>query len=106
MPRLIRRRPLIQRIKEYLDIWDWLLWASEELEANDWDDWAREYAVYVGFGLNFVFLLARASSGSGSSKKYDDVFGDYEGSGGTTGWLAWFVSIQRFLTRRSMTNST
>jgi len=91
MPRLVRRRPLSQRLKDYFNIWDWLLWASEELESNDWDDWAKEYAVYVGFGLNFVFVLARANCGA-TSRGYDDVFGDYDRPG-SIGWLGWFVSI-------------
>jgi hypothetical protein len=91
MPRLIRRKPLARRLQDYFNVWDWLLWASEELESNDWDEWAREYAFYLGCGLNFVFLLARASCDPAGSRKHDDVFGDYEGSG-TIGWLSWLVS--------------
>ena len=88
-PRLIRRRPLVERIKAYLNPLDFLLWLSEELESSDLDQWQKEWASPIGILLNVVFLIARANSGSSSTRQIgDDVFGEdirY------TGWLAWFV---------------
>ena len=90
MPRLIRRRPLAERIKSYLNPLDFLLWLSEELDSSDWDQWQRDWAVPIGFGANVVFLIARANSGGGSGRGGgDDVFGDDVGG---VGWLSWFVS--------------
>ena len=86
--RLIRRQPLVERIKAYLSPWDFLLWLSEELESSDWDEWQRDWATPVGLGLNLVMLVARANSG-GRSSRVDDVFRDMEAG---SGWLSWFVS--------------
>lgn len=88
MPRLIRRRPILERVKAYLNPLDFLLWLSEEIETRDWDD--KSFAVPAGLTLNLVFLLARSSAGVSSGKPVDDVFADYDDS---TGWFGWFVSI-------------
>lgn len=88
MPPLIRRRPLSERIKAYLDPQDWLLWLAEEINGNDWDESLKDYAWFMGLGINLVFMIARANSGSGSSSRGDDVFGDSTGPG----WLSWIVS--------------
>ena len=88
MPRLVRRRPLAERIKAYLNPLDILLWLSEELDSSDLDQWKKEWATPIGILLNFVFLIARANSGSGTRRSGDDVFGE---DIGYTGWLAWFV---------------
>lgn len=85
MPRLIRRRPLIERIKAYLNPLDFLLWLSEEIETRDWD--SKSLGNPVGLTLNLVFLICRANSGSAISGD-DDVFGDPRSK---AGWLAWFV---------------
>ena len=87
MPRLVRRRPLAERIKAYLNPLDFLLWLSEELDSSDWDQWQKDWATPIGIGLNLVLLVARANSGP-SARRGDDVFGDVEGY---TGWWAWFV---------------
>ncbi|KAJ3486359.1 hypothetical protein NLG97_g6633 [Lecanicillium saksenae] len=50
---------------------DFLLWLSEELETRDWD--SENAGTQLGLGLNFLFLLARANSGS--APPADDVFG-------------------------------
>lgn len=84
-PRLIRRRPLSERIMALLNPMDFLLWLSEELETRDWD--SASVGTQLGLGLNFVFLLARANLGS--SPRSDDVFSDDGGSG----WLSFFVSV-------------
>ena len=89
-PRLIRRRPLLERIKAYLNPLDFLLWLSEELDSNDWDQWQKEWANPIGVLLNVVFLIARANTSYSTRKGGDHVFGDditY------TPWLAWFVSL-------------
>lgn len=81
----------MERIQAYLNPLDFLLWLSEEIDSNDWDEFQRSYSTSIGLGLNLVFLIARANSGrstSGSSG-LDDVFGDDQQGG--TGWLSWFV---------------
>lgn len=89
MPKLIRRRPLKDKILDYLNPLDFWLWLSEEIETREWD--AKAIANPVGVGLNFVFLLARANSAS-LTKASDDVFGDDRRG---AGWLGWFVSSTR-----------
>ena len=89
MPRLIRRRPLAERIRTYLDPADFLLWLSEELDSSDWDQWQRDWAGPIGVLLNFVFLIARANSGYGRQSS-DDVFGDDISH---TSWTSWFVRV-------------
>jgi hypothetical protein len=86
MPRLIRRRPLWERTRDYLNPADWLLWASEEIETADWDN--KQFATPLSFGLHLVLLIARANSGRSTKYGGDDVFGDdYPG----TGWLSYIV---------------
>jgi len=89
MPRLVRRRPLGERIQAYLNPLDFVLWLSEELDSGDWDQWQKYWATPIGLGLNFVFLVARANSGP-STQRGDDIFGEAEGY---TGWLAWLVRM-------------
>lgn len=86
MPRIVRRRPLIERIKSALDPWDLFLWLSEEIETRDLG--AKSLGTQSGIVLNFVFLVAR-SNGTHATD-VDDVFGDSTGSG----WLAYFVSTE------------
>ncbi|EER22917.1 hypothetical protein D8B26_004495 [Coccidioides posadasii str. Silveira] len=88
MPRLIRRRPFLERLKAYLNPLDFLLWLSEEFDSNDWAQWEREWAIPLGVGINCLFLLARANSRS-RSQAYDDVFGE---NGGIS-WLNWLASF-------------
>ena len=91
-PRLVRRQTLFERIQTYLNPWDFLLWLSEELESNDWDQWQKQWATPTGLTLNIIFLVARSNSGRRLRSQGDDVFGDIEGS---SGWLAWFVGIRK-----------
>lgn len=88
--RLVRRAPLLERIQAYLNPWDFLLWASEELNGNDWGDIHKRWAVPIGIVLNVVFMMARANARS--SRGGDDVFADYHERRGS-GWLAWVVSL-------------
>ncbi|EJP69723.1 uncharacterized protein BBA_01688 [Beauveria bassiana ARSEF 2860] len=76
MPRLVRRKPLLQRLSTLLNPMDFLLWLSEELETRDWD--SENAGTQLGLGLNFLFLLARANSGS--APPTDDVFGSEDKS--------------------------
>lgn len=87
MPRLVRRRPLAERIRAYLDPADFLLWLSEELDSSDWDEWQRDWATPIGFLLNIIFLVARANSGN-SRRSIDDVFGD---DMSYSSWSSWLV---------------
>ena len=100
--RLVRRQPFSERIKSYLNPYDFLLWLSEELETSDWEQWQREWGTLIGIGTNIVMLVARANSG-GRSSSYDDVFAD--DSGGSS-LLTWFVCWEyiKLLDRSSHTD--
>ena len=89
-PRLIRRRPLVERIKAYLNPLDFLLWLSEEIDSNDWEQWNKEWANPIGIILNIVFLIARANTAYSTSGGRDDVFGN---DTTYTPWMTWFVSL-------------
>ncbi|PQE28965.1 Meiotically up-regulated protein [Rutstroemia sp. NJR-2017a BBW] len=82
MPRLVRRKPALERITDWLNPQDWVLWLSEEIETRDWD--SNKYAHPIAFGLHFVLLIARANSGNGGNGDVDDVFGDVNSG---SGWL-------------------
>ena len=88
MPRLVRREPLSDRIAAYLNPLDFLLWVSEEIDSSDWDQLEKDWAAPLGFGLNFVFLVARANSARITSRAEDDVFGS-ESDG--LSWISWLV---------------
>ena len=90
MPRLVRRRPLAERIKSYLNPLDFLLWVSEEIDTHDWDQFEKDWALSAGIALNAVFLIARANSRPNASRITDDVFGD----DGWVPWLSCFVCLQ------------
>jgi len=90
MPRLVRRQPLAERIKSYLNPLDFLLWLSEEIDSSDWDQWAKNWALPLGIGLNVVFLVARANSKGNGSQAIDDVFGEEP----EVSWLNWFVRCE------------
>jgi len=94
MPPIIRRAPLSERVKALLNPYDFLLWLSEELHESAWDERLKDWTVPIGVGANLVFMIARANSaGSGGSRR-DDVFGDFDGRGGS-GWFAWLVSREK-----------
>ncbi|TVY60904.1 Meiotically up-regulated protein [Lachnellula suecica] len=98
MPRLIRRKPLVERIKDYVNPADFLLWLSEEIETRDLD--SKRFAAPLALGLHAFLLIARANSAGGRG---DDVFGDdYSG----TGWLSYIASgIVYLLTLFSVANA-
>ncbi|CAL5869709.1 uncharacterized protein PFLUO_LOCUS3939 [Penicillium psychrofluorescens] len=89
MPRLVRRRPLAERIGSYLNLWDFLLWVSEEIEGNDWDQLEKDWGMAIGIAVNAIFLIARANSQSSGSRAIDDVFGEESG----VAWGSWLASI-------------
>ncbi len=84
--RLIRRRPFGERVKAFLNPFEFLLWLLDELSSNDWDQWQRDWGTTIGLGLNLVMLVARANSRARKSS-LDDVFGDDELSFGLLSWL-------------------
>ncbi|KAJ5666823.1 hypothetical protein N7462_011232 [Penicillium macrosclerotiorum] len=88
MPRLVRRRPLAERIRSYLNPWDLLLWVSEEIEGHDWDQMEKDWGLASGCALNLIFLVARANARSSGSIAIDDVFGEDDG----VPWLSWLAS--------------
>lgn len=89
MPARVRRAPLSERVKAFLNPYDFLLWLSEELHESAWDEALRDYTTPIGVAANILFIIARANSG-GEKRRSDDVFGDFDGRGGS-GWFAWFV---------------
>lgn len=89
MPRLVRRKPLINRIKDYLNPGDFLLWLSEEIETRNWD--SKQLGAPLALGLHTILLVARANSGRSGGGKADDVFGDVNSGSG------WFSYIATFL---------
>ncbi|KAH1745299.1 hypothetical protein KXW40_007814 [Aspergillus fumigatus] len=91
MPRLVRRQPLAERIRSYLNPLDFLLWLSEEIDANAWDQFEKDWALPLGVVLNLTFLIARANSRSSGTRAIDDVFGDDDG----VPWMSWFASIDQ-----------
>lgn len=88
--RLIRRKPLTQRIIAYLSPLDFFLWLSAELDSSDWDQCQARWVVSIGITFNFVFLIARANNGLGTLKRQDDVFKE---SKGHIGWLKFCVRL-------------
>lgn len=93
MPRLVRRAPLSERLKAYLDPYDFLLWLSEELNDDTYDEWLQAWATPLGVALNFLFVLARGASKTGGSRGRDDVFGDADSN--SSGWFSWLVCTSR-----------
>ncbi|CAI4216950.1 unnamed protein product [Parascedosporium putredinis] len=59
--RLVRRRPLKERIMAMLNPMDFLLWVSEEIETREWD--SKGTGTRVGLFMSLAFLLARANTG-------------------------------------------
>lgn len=97
MPRLVRRKPFIERVKDFVNPADFLLWLSEEIETRDWD--TTKFATPVALALHVTLLIARANSGN-SRGGGNDVFGDeYSGSG----WLSYIVSELWYKRRKVLT---
>src|ERR1700759_4342941 len=88
--RVVRRAPLLERISSYLNPLDFWLWASEELNSQDWDEFNNDWSALLGAGLNLVFVLARANSEGPTD---DAIFDDDRVA--ATGWLAWLVCCSR-----------
>lgn len=89
MPPLMRKAPLSERIKTYLDPSDWALWISEELSSGDWEDFTASYALYIGSGANIAFIVAQANTGASNSFDNDGVFRETSGPG----WLSWLANL-------------
>lgn len=87
--RLVRRRPLWERIKSRFDPWDYVLWLSEEIETRNFG--SKSLGNQLGVACNFVFILARVYGSSSTGSDNDDIFSDSD-SGTSSGWLAYFVS--------------
>jgi hypothetical protein len=95
MPRLVRRKPLLERVKTMLNPMDFLLWLSEEIETHDWH--SKTVGTQVGLAMNFAFLLARANSGG--TRVADPVFDDGESR---LGWLSYLVSKRNIEARTAL----
>lgn len=85
MSRRVRRAPLSERLSNYFDPRDWLLWLSEEVQTSDWAQVQGKPTWLIGLGANLLFMLALSKSQSTVSAN-DDVFGDYATRSGS-GWL-------------------
>ncbi|KAI0866546.1 hypothetical protein F4860DRAFT_508942 [Xylaria cubensis] len=84
MPRLVRKRSFMERVKAMLNPMDFLLWLSEEVETHEWS--SKAVGTQLGLAMNFAFLIARANSGG--TRVADPVFDD---GGSSTGWLAYLI---------------
>ncbi|KAK3208992.1 hypothetical protein GRF29_69g359039 [Pseudopithomyces chartarum] len=82
--RLVRKAPLKERIKAYLDVHDWLLWLSEELNTSDWEDFAKDFSLTIGIVLNLVYIIAQANTTGRPTN--DDIFVE---SAASVGWFTW-----------------
>ncbi|KAI9658512.1 MAG: hypothetical protein M1831_003950 [Alyxoria varia] len=103
--RLVRRTPLATRLKAYLDPLDFLLWASEELNSRDWEDFQAQWATSIGIALNISFMIARANSTNTSSSYGEAVFSD-DGTSTGCGWLSWLATFTAHaLALLSLTNA-
>ena len=79
--RLVRQRPLSERIQAFLNPIDFYIWLSEEIQSFDWD--STSFGTWFGLVANFLFLLARANGNIGGGVVDDDVFSDAPSSGFT-----------------------
>lgn len=86
--RLVRKRPLSERIQSWLNPLDHYLWLSEEIATFDWD--SNGFGTRFGAAANFIFLLARANSAG--REDVDDVFSDAPSGG----WVTYLVSFSPF----------
>jgi hypothetical protein len=86
--RLVRKQPLLARIRGALSPSDFLLWASEEIKTRDLD--AKPVGTRLALFCNFAFLLARANSGATTTG--DDVFAEARFS-----WVTLFVRLRPLL---------
>ena len=82
--RLVRKAPLKERVKAYLDVHDWLLWLSEELNTGDWEDFAKDYSLTLGIVLNLVYIVAQANTAGRPTN--DDIFLE---AATAPGWFTW-----------------
>jgi hypothetical protein len=87
MPRLVRRKPWVDRMKDYLNPGDFLLWLSEEIETREWD--SKQLGAPLALGLHTILLVTRASGGGLGGSRKDDVFGDVSSG---SGWFGYIVS--------------
>jgi hypothetical protein len=96
MPRLVRRKPLLERIQDYLNPADFLLWLSEEIETRDWDP--KSLGTPLAFFLHLLLIIAKSNARAGVSSA-DDVFGDVSSG---SGWLGYIVSRQSIVKKRTL----
>ncbi|KAL2884632.1 Meiotically up-regulated protein 154 [Ceratocystis lukuohia] len=78
--RIVRKKPLSERLSAVLNPMDFLLWLSEEMETREYDP--ETLGLKLGLAMHVVFLLARSNS---ASEDVDDLFGD----GGSSSSMAY-----------------
>ncbi|EGO59413.1 hypothetical protein NEUTE1DRAFT_79483 [Neurospora tetrasperma FGSC 2508] len=87
--RLVRRRPLSERIQAFLNPIDFYIWISEEIQSFDWDSTA--FGTWFGLIANVLFLLARANANISGGLVDDDVFSDAPSSGFTKALINFLI---------------
>ncbi|KAK5167042.1 uncharacterized protein LTR77_007771 [Saxophila tyrrhenica] len=92
MPRLVRRRPLLERLRDHLDPWDVLLQLAEWANDDTINEWLQTWALQIGVGLNVLFIIAKLAAKPSLRSARDDVFGDSESRGGP-GWFGWLAAF-------------
>ncbi|KAL5594353.1 hypothetical protein BROUX41_001288 [Berkeleyomyces rouxiae] len=80
--RIVRKKPLTERLSAFLNPMDFLLWLSEEMETREYDPEAL--GLKLGLSFHFLFAIARSNS---ASEDTDDVFGD-GGSSSSVAYLS------------------
>jgi hypothetical protein len=78
---------LSDRIKAILNPAELFLWAWEEVNSHDWEEFDKQWSTALGVGLNFLFIFARINSVASSNG--NDIFEDY--SRKPSGAFAWIV---------------
>lgn len=90
MPPRIRRLSPLERLKSYLNPYDFYYWLLQELDSIDWVSWVLRWAKTCGLVLNLLCIVARANS---RDNRYieDDVFGEEDVGAGLFTWLVCFA---------------
>jgi hypothetical protein len=88
MPRLVRRRPLRERVIAWLNPMDTLLWLSEEIQTRELD--SQAVGTRVGVATNFIYFLTSANTASSAGG--DDIFSESSGPD----WLLYLVSCPAY----------
>lgn len=90
MPPLVRRRTFWTRLRALLDLNDLLLWLSEELNDDSYDEILDQAAAPLAISCNVLFILLRIVGGS---NQQEDVFGPVNGRKRLFTWLVSYLVV-------------